>query len=75
MDSKQIMCFKKLFAFIFILFSSIFNPLRAKPTIWSNNTLKQFVDCCQQFVWVCLTILRGWRLKGKVVANADNVEY
>ena len=35
-----------------------FNLLNAIPTIWSN-TLKQFDGC-----WVCLTILRGWRLKG-----------
>ena len=39
-------------------------PLNANPTKWSN-TLKQFVGCCGRIVWVCLTILRGWRLKGK----------
>ena len=32
------------------------NPLRANPTKWSN-TLKQFADCCQRIVSVCLTIL------------------
>ena len=39
-----------------------FNPLGASPTKWSN-TLKQFVACCQQIVWVCLTILWGWHLE------------
>ena len=36
-----------------------FNPLSANPTKWPN-TLKQFVGN----VWVCLTILWGWCLKG-----------
>ena len=27
------------------------NPLSANPTKWSN-TLKQFVGCCRQIVWV-----------------------
>ena len=40
-----------------------FNPLCANSTKWSN-TLKQFVGCWQRIVWVCLTILWGWRLKG-----------
>ena len=40
-----------------------FNPLGAKPTKLPN-TLKQFVGCCQPIVWVCLTILWSWRLKG-----------
>ena len=39
------------------------NPLSAKHTKWSK-TLKQFVGCCRQIIWVCLTILWGWRLKG-----------
>ena len=34
---------------------SDFYSLSAKPTKWSN-TLKIFVGCCRQFVWVCLTI-------------------
>ena len=59
-------------AFLWILWNTFFyrtfrwlhlNPLTTKPTKWSN-TLKQFVDCCRQIVWVCLAILRGWRLKG-----------
>ena len=33
-----------------------FDSLSANPTKWSN-TRKQFVDCCRQIVWVCLTIL------------------
>ena len=36
--------------------------LNANPTKWSN-ILKQFVGYCRQIVWVCLTILLGWRLK------------
>ena len=39
------------------------NLLKANPTKWSN-TLKQFVGCCRRIVWVCLSILWGWRLKG-----------
>ena len=37
------------------------NPLSANPAKWPN-TLKQFVNCYRQIVWVCLTILWGWRL-------------
>ena len=40
-----------------------FNALSANPTNWSN-TLKQFVGICRRIVWVCLTILWGWRLNG-----------
>ena len=39
------------------------NPLSANPANWSN-TLKQFVGRCQRIIWVCLTILQGWCLKG-----------
>ena len=39
------------------------NPLSHKPIEWSN-TLKQFVGNSRRIVWVCLTILCGWRLKG-----------
>ena len=39
------------------------NPLSANPTKWST-TLKQFGGCCRQIVWICLTILWGWFLKG-----------
>ena len=39
------------------------NPLSANPTKWSN-ILKQFVGCCRRIVWVCLTILQSWHLKG-----------
>ena len=38
------------------------NPLSTNSTKWSN-TLKQFVGNSQWIVWVCLTILWGWRLK------------
>ena len=43
--------------------ASFFNPLRANPTKWSD-TLKQFVGNSGQIVWVCLTILWKWHLKG-----------
>ena len=38
-------------------------PLSANPTKLLN-TLNHFVSCCRQTVWVCLTILWGWRSKG-----------
>ena len=33
------------------------NPLSANPTKWSN------ISNSRRIVWVCLTILKGWRLK------------
>ena len=39
------------------------NPLCANPTKWSN-TIKQFVDNSWRIVWVCLTILWVWPMKG-----------
>ena len=42
---------------------SNFNPLSANPKKWSN-ILKQFFGNSRQVVWVCLTILWVWRLKG-----------
>ena len=40
------------------------NLLSANPTKWSN-TLKQFVgNSWRRVVWMCLTILPGWSLKG-----------
>ena len=44
------------------IIGDLLNPLSANPTIWSN-TFKEFVGCCRGTVWVCLTILSGWRLK------------
>ena len=41
----------------------IFNPLRANATNWLN-TLKHFAGNSRRIVWMCLTILWGWRLKG-----------
>ena len=43
------------------------NTLSANPTKWSN-TLKQFVGCFRQIVWVCLTILWVWCLKGSEIS-------
>ena len=48
-------CYRNSYLFI--------NPLSANPTKWSN-TLKQFVGCCRRIVWVCLTILWDWLLRG-----------
>ena len=48
------------------------NPLSANPTKWSN-TLKQFVGFYRQIVWVCLAILRDWRLKGSIVNLPNRV--
>ena len=42
---------------------SYINPVNANPREWSN-TLKQFVGYCPRIVWVCLTILWSWGLKG-----------
>ena len=39
------------------------NPLSANPAQCSN-TLKQFVSKSRCIVWVYLTLLWGWRLKG-----------
>ena len=39
------------------------NSLSANTTKWPN-TLKPFVGCCLQIVWVYLTILWGWHLQG-----------
>ena len=41
-------------------------PLSANPTKWSN-TLKQFLSNSRRIVWVCLTILWGWRFKGLIL--------
>ena len=37
---------------------TVFNPLSANPTKWSNTL------CCRRIVWVYLTILWGWHLTG-----------
>ena len=60
---------------IYLLF---FNLFSANATKW-QNILKQFagnlpMNCwmcltiCRRIVWVCLTILWGWRLKGRTIA-------
>ena len=46
----------------YLLLTISVNSLSANPTKRSN-TLKQFVGNSRQIVWVCLTILCGWRLK------------
>ena len=45
-----------------IVWCNIIKPLSANPTKCSN-TLKKFAGFCQRIVWVCLTILWGWRFK------------
>ena len=47
----------------YVIWDTQFNPLSASPTKWSN-TLKQFAGKSRRIVWVCLTILLGWHLKG-----------
>ena len=54
--------FKNLIIFHYLPCICI-NPLNANPTKWSNK-LKQFVGNSRLIVWVCLTILWGWHLKG-----------
>ena len=39
------------------------DPLSTNPTKWSNRH-RQFVGKSKRIVWVCLTILWVWRLKG-----------
>ena len=41
----------------------LFRPLSTNPTKWFY-TLKQFVGNSRRIVWMCLTILWGWRLEG-----------
>ena len=53
--------FRKLHQKTYVVHGN-FNSLNAYPTKWSN-TLKQFAGCCHRIVWVCFTILWGWRLK------------
>ena len=38
------------------------NLLSVNPTKWLN-TLSQLIGNSQRIVWICLTILWGWRLK------------
>ena len=40
----------------------IFNPFSANPTKWSNKL--NLSENCRRIVWVCLTILWNWSLKG-----------
>ena len=54
--------FKNLIIFHYLPCICI-NPLNTNPTKWSNK-LKQFVGNSRLIVWVCLTILWGWHLKG-----------
>ena len=51
-----------------------FNPLGVNPTKWLN-TVKQFVGCCRQIVWVCMTIFWGWRLKGSALPFLHVMEF
>ena len=53
----------KLYVKEFYAWTSHVASLSANPTRLSN-TLKQFVNCCWRIVWVRLTILWVWRLKG-----------
>ena len=48
--------------------SQTFNHLNSNPTKWSN-TLNNSSANCRRIVWVCLTILWNWRLKGLKWSN------
>ena len=48
------------------------NTLSTDPTKWSI-TLKQFVSCCRQIVWVCLTIFLRLPYKRVKIWNADRI--
>ena len=50
--------------YIIKLVRKIINPLSANPTK-RLNTLKQLIDFGRRLVWVYLTILWGWCLKGQ----------
>ena len=43
-----------------------FNPLSGNSTKWSNTKNYWTVSCCRRIVWLHLTILWGWHLKGKI---------
>ena len=58
-------CYLHNFQYQMRCYGCIFNPLSANFTKWSN-TLELFVGCCQQIVWVCLTIMWDLRFKGIV---------
>ena len=45
------------------LFRFIVNTLSANPTNWSN-TLNNSSAICWRSVWMCLTIVWYWRIKG-----------
>ena len=45
--------------------------LSANPTKWSK-TLKEFVGNSRRIVWVCLTILWDWRLRGYIGQMTTN---
>ena len=45
------------------------NNLSSKTTKWAK-TLKHFLGYCRRIVWVCLTILWDWRLKGWINRNS-----
>ena len=54
---------KQLYSEMKYYIEDLLNTLSVNPTKWSN-TRKEFVGNSRQIVWVCLTILWGWHLKG-----------
>ena len=52
-------------AFSNFRWQAVLDLLSANSTKGSN-TLKQFVGCCRRIIWVGLTILWGWYLKGQL---------
>ena len=64
-EAKQIMSYTlfelvSLMRFVYLEYiekiSNVFNPLSANATKWSNALT-------QGIIWMCFTILWGWRLK------------
>ena len=53
------------------IFASIIDLMLQEPTQKWSNTLKQFVGNSRRIVWVCLSILWGWILKGLHPANTS----
>ena len=54
-----------LFFFLFFFFQLSFNPLNAKFTKWSTHSNNSSANW-RRIVWVCLSILWDWRLKGQL---------
>ena len=50
----------------------ILNAINTNTTKWTN-TLKKLAGNSRQIVWVCLTVLWGWRVQGLMWNTSGNV--